>query len=271
MKGTKTRRLLLTLGIVVLVAAAGITAVFAQKAEEEPLPGADAEATAEAGTEAAAPFGFHGHQFGAKRGSGIPGKSDFAFGGRYGGALEGITPWGQGLADALEIPLEELEEAQVAAYANWLAEMVAAGYLEQEQADLMLAYSALKGNINRAALTAGVLGMNEDALTAAREEGKTLAQILEDAGLSIEEFISAMQEAYEAAVQAEVGESITQAQADLILENGAGFAGMRGNRMGHGRGMNRGHGMNRGSSLSRRFSPGIQGSSFGPALTGTEL
>ena len=245
MKETKTRRLLLTLGIVVLVVVAGITAVFAQEGEEEPLP--------EAGAEAAAPFRFKGHHFGR--------------------TLEGITPWGQGLADALEIPLEELEEAQAAAYASWLAEMVAAGYMEQEQADLTLAYGALKGNINRVALTAGALGINEDALTAAREEGKTLTQLLENAGLNIEEFMAAMQEAYEAAVQAEVGESITQAQADLIIENGLSFGGMRGHGMGHSRAMNRGFGMGHGNSLRRGFGLGrsFQGATFGPALSGTGL
>ena len=273
MKGIRTRRLLLTLGVVVLVATAGMTAVFAQEGEVEPLPNTDPEN----GAEEAAPLGFYGHHFGGKR--------SFGFG-QFGGALEGTTPRGQALADALEIPLEELEEAKADAHANWIAEMVASGYMDQEQADLMLAYNALNGSLNRHALTAQSLGLSEDALTAAREEGKTLAKILEEAGLSIEDFMSVMQEAYEAAVQAEVGQSITQAQADLILENGTGpgygqpgFGGRGGFGMGQGHGLGRGssHGfsMNRGSGmghgLGRGFGPGTQGSSFGPAFNDTGL
>jgi hypothetical protein len=250
MKGTRKRRLLLSFGILVLVIAVGITAVFAQEGEEEPLP--------EGQPDAPAPFGWFGHHSGGMRGFG---------GSRFGGALEGITPRGQALADALDIPLEELEEAQASAHANWLAEMVAAGYMEQEQADLMLAYNALKGSVNRAALTAEALGISEEALAEAREDGKMLAQMLEDAGLSIEEFMSAMQEAYEAAVQAEVGKSITQEQADLILNNGAGF-GLGKPGFGHGRMPGFGHGSH--GFGQRGFGRG-SGRGFGPALSDTGL
>jgi hypothetical protein len=258
MIGTRKRRLLLPFGILVLVVALGITAVFAQEGEEDPLP--------EGQSDAPAPFGWFGHHSGGMRG--------------FGGALEGITPHGQALADALDIPLEELEEAQASAHANWLAEMVTAGYMEQEQADLMLAYIALKGSINRVALTAEAMGISETALAEAREDGQTLAQMLEDAGLSIVEFMSAMQEAYAAAVQAEVGDSITQEQADQILSNGVGFGlgkpgfdhggmksfehgfrgfGQRGQGMGHGFGMNRG------------FGNGSQNFGFGPASSSSGL
>jgi hypothetical protein len=142
--------------------------------------------------------------------------------------------------------------------------------MEQEQADLMLAYNALKSNISRTALMAEALGISEASLAEAREDGKTLAQMLEDAGLSIEEFMSAMQEAYEAAVQAEVGKSITQEQADLILSNGAGI-GLGKPGFGHGGMQGYGHGSHGSGQRGLGMGHSGFGRGFGPVLSDTGL
>jgi hypothetical protein len=138
------------------------------------------------------------------------------------------------LADALGIELDDLVEAQESAHAAWLAEMVANGYMEQDQADLMLAYQALKGNIDRQAIMASVLGVTVAELEAAREDGQSLLTLLEEQGLTAEEFVAALESAYQEAVQDLVPEVLTQEQADQILENGGGMHGRGGARPGFG-------------------------------------
>lgn len=220
------KKLWLAIGTVLaLVLALGITAVFAQEGDDSATPDASPEEESES------PLPFFGRQFGFGDGIHEPGRRGF------GGVLEGITPRSELLADALGIELEELLEAQESAYAAWLAEMVANGYLDQEQADLMLAYQALKGNIDRHAIMAEVLGLSEAELDAAREEGRYLSDLLVEQGLTVEEFTTTLETAYQEAVQALVPDILTQEQADQILENGIDFHGFGGGRHGFGGGM----------------------------------
>ena len=72
-------------------------------------------------------------------------------------------------------------------------------------------------------LAAGVLGLTAEEYEAARSEGASLETLIEEAGLTVAEYQTAVAEAYEAAVQelVEAG-TITQEQADLVLSEGAG-------------------------------------------------
>jgi hypothetical protein len=237
MEKSRIRIWLLIGTVTVLVMTLGITVAFAQEGEDAVTPDVAPE------DESSSPLPFFG-QFGrgsqgqraARPGfqgldSGRPGLDSARPG--FGKGLEGITPRGQLLADALGIELDDLVEAQESAHTTWLAEMVANGYMEQEQADLMLAYQALKGNIDRHAIMASVLGLSETDLEAAREDGQNLSTLLEEQGLTVEEFVAALETAYQDAVQDLVPEVLTQEQADQILESGVGMRGFRG-MQGHG-------------------------------------
>jgi hypothetical protein len=137
--------------------------------------------------------------------------------------LEGVTPWDELLAEALDITLDDLQAARAEARANWLAEMVEAGYLEQEQVDLMLALQALKDALDRQEIVASALGLEVSELAEARENGARLAEVLEQQGLSPQEFREAIRSAVEEAILAAVPEYISQEQAELILERLSGI------------------------------------------------
>jgi hypothetical protein len=112
------------------------------------------------------------------------------------------------LADALGISVEDLQAAQAEAHAAKLAEMVEAGVLTQEQADMLQAYKDVAGYVDYDALTASVRSFFQAAIEQALADG-----------------------------------AITQAQADQMLENLSriemrGFPGLggRGGHRDHGRG-----------------------------------
>ena len=109
------------------------------------------------------------------------------------------------------------------------------------------------------------LGMSYDALVAETQAGKTLWQIAEEKGVSIERLREVMLEAREAALADLVEQGvITQVQADWMLSHSGGMMGggfghcngnpgtMRGPGMMGGQGMMRGSGMMGGSG---RFGP----------------
>jgi hypothetical protein len=112
------------------------------------------------------------------------------------------------LADALGISVEELQAARLEVYEAQLAEMVAAGVITQEQADLALAQKAVQGYIDTEALQATLQAAYEEAIAQALADGV-----------------------------------ITQEQADQLLSNQAfgagGFPGFGGGFGGH-------HGFGRG-------------------------
>jgi len=75
------------------------------------------------------------------------------------------------LAGALDISVEELQEARSEAYAARLDELVAAGSLTQEQADLMLAYQEVEGYVDYDALNESVQAVYEAAVEQALADG----------------------------------------------------------------------------------------------------
>ncbi|HEX6387368.1 MAG TPA: hypothetical protein VF177_22090 [Anaerolineae bacterium] len=75
------------------------------------------------------------------------------------------------LAEALGISVEELQAARMEVYEAQLAEMVAAGAITEEQADLMLAQKAVQGYIDVEALQATLQEAYEDAVAQALADG----------------------------------------------------------------------------------------------------
>lgn len=133
------------------------------------------------------------------------------------------------LAEALGITVEELRDAYETASSAALDRAVAEGLLSEDQAELMNARRALKQAIDRDELLAEALGISADELQAARDEGQKLTTLLDDLGLSGEEFRQALRTAYEGAVeQAVLDGVITQDQADQILSGDNIFGGRPG-------------------------------------------
>lgn len=134
------------------------------------------------------------------------------------------------LADELDgVDVEELQAAMEAAHAAWLAQLVDEGYLTQEQADLMVGQQALKAYIDREALAAKALGLSVEELQAAREDGTSLSDLLEEQGLTFETYGEALQQAHEEAVAQAVEDGVIDGDlADEILSNGFGMRGFGG-------------------------------------------
>jgi hypothetical protein len=129
----------------------------------------------------------------------------------------------QYLADALGITIEELQAAQQKATAAMLAQVVQDGQLTQDQADLIQARMALKAAIDPQAILAQALGISTDTLQTYQDQGLSMAEILNEVGLTADELRTKAQSAYENAVQGAVNNGvITQAQADQILSEGTG-------------------------------------------------
>lgn len=112
---------------------------------------------------------------------------------------------------------------------------------------------------------ARALGMTVDELYAARQEGKTVAQLAAERGVDLETVVAAALEVHKQALDALVAAGrLTQAQADLMLAHAeanirAHFAGTYGPAYGPGM-MGRGFGPGYGP-MHRGFGPGT---GFGP-------
>jgi len=129
------------------------------------------------------------------------------------------------LAEALGISVEQLQAAREKASTAAMDAAIESGEITEEQLSLMQVRQALKGYIDQETLTAKALGITVEELQAAREEGKSPRDLMDELGISEEEFQAAMQAAHEAAVQQAVEDGvITQVQADLILDSEASFA-----------------------------------------------
>ena len=129
-------------------------------------------------------------------------------------------------ASELGITEEALEAAKDEAKAAALAAAVADGTITQEEADLIAARQALKDAIDKNELAASVLGLTVEELEAAREDGTTRSELLEAAGLTQAEFVTAYEAAYQAAVDQAVADGIiTQEQADALEDNPFGGRG----------------------------------------------
>lgn len=155
------------------------------------------------------------------RGGGLPGLSGF---GHRGGFQFGAgSDFDSFLADALGISVEELQDAYAAANEAALDQAVEDGLVSEEDADLLKARWALAATIDRQAIMAEALGISTDELQAAREDGTTLYDLMDELELDPEDVSDAVQAAYAEAVQDAVDSGvITQAQADEILDTGSG-------------------------------------------------
>jgi len=88
------------------------------------------------------------------------------------------------------------------------------------------------------AAVADILGISVEDLQAARENGTRTSELLDTAGLTADEFKTALEAALpDIVAQALADEAITQEQADLILENGLRFFGHHGGPGSHGFGL----------------------------------
>jgi hypothetical protein len=150
------------------------------------------------------------------------------------------------LAAQLNITTTALQSAEKQAYINQINQAVQNGSITQQQADLILGRYALQSVLDPTALFAQALGITTDQLQTYQNQGMSLSQILSTVGKTAVEVRDAEQAAYQAAVQQAVTNgTITQDQANAVLNSGEGFGllpggfGGRegyGGRGGHGRG-----------------------------------
>jgi len=133
------------------------------------------------------------------------------------------------LAEALGITVEELQAARAKADQAMLEQAVANGDLTAEQAEQIKARQALMPYLDREALTAKALGITVEELQAAREDGKSMEEIIEELGLEADAVREAMQTAYKEALQQAVADGVvTQEQADQFLSADPGMGGLSG-------------------------------------------
>ena len=142
------------------------------------------------------------------------------------------------LADELGVEIEVVRDAMQAAHDEALTKAVADGLMTQEQADGLrermgqLAFDAYyfprarpeglewpdRDGLHRENVDAAIadaLGLTVDELQEAREDGKTLAELAETAGVSLDEVLDAMRAARADAIQQAVEDGqLTQEQAD---------------------------------------------------------
>jgi hypothetical protein len=220
---------------VALAALIGSTMTFAQTAEPE-TPDVPGEAEE---TEAEAVPGFDGVH------------------GRFGSNGRGLFDkdmMDEALAAELGITVAELDAAREAARNNVLDQLVADGTLTQAQADAIISGEGLRSlgpvldRDEMEAVVAGVLGLTTEELEAAQAAGKRLPEIAEEQGVTVGEIEAALQSAFaDALAQAVADGTLTQAQADQLLERGlnGGFGGHHGGPRGP-----------RGGSGGQGFGPG---------------
>ena len=86
----------------------------------------------------------------------------------------------ENLAQALGISPEALDDARWTAFLATLDDAVEEGYLAQQAADRMVAQAVIRQTTNRDELIAAGLGITVDQLQEAREEGKTVRQLVDE-------------------------------------------------------------------------------------------
>lgn len=154
-----------------------------------------------------------------------------------GGGGTRLDNWVAKVAERLGITEEDLTGAMQGAQVDLIDERVASGDLTQEQADALkarieeqgvlvprfgrqagdrLRCAAAKVTLNAAA---AVLGMENDALIEEMRPGKTLAQVAESHGMSVEDFKAALLDQENENLDAKVAAGgLTQAQADKLYK-----------------------------------------------------
>lgn len=162
------------------------------------------------------------------------------------------------LADALGIPVEELEDAQQQARKTMIEDAVDNGLLSEQQAEMMLSLDALKNYIDREELVTQALGVSPDDFQEARENG-TISDLIEELGgaAAVREKLAA---AHEQALEDAVADGVISPELAERLSGsqrfGFGLGGPRGFHNFGGRGTGNGFGQG-----------GVRG--FGPFQNGT--
>lgn len=126
----------------------------------------------------------------------------------------------ENLAQALGISPEALDEARWTAFLTTLDDAVEEGYLAQQTADRMVAQALIRQTTDRDQLIAAGLVITVDELQAAREEGKTVRQLVDELGLdatTIGQNLAAFLE--ELILQAAEDGLISDQQAQRILDD----------------------------------------------------
>lgn len=134
------------------------------------------------------------------------------------------------LAEALGVSVADLQAARQAAHDAALEQAVAEGLITPERAELIKARQALMQYIDHQEILSQALGIDVADLEAARQEGKPLLYLFGELGLEPADIKSALQSAYEDAVQQAVDDGvITDSQAEMLQEYGFGSreTGMR--------------------------------------------
>ena len=127
------------------------------------------------------------------------------------------------LAEALGISVEELQAARETANQAAIAQAIEEGIITQEQADQMQARKDLHNYIDPQALLTEALGISVEDLQAARDEGKTLTDLLAENDLDAATVRDNLKAAHEKALAQAVEDGvITQEQADE-MQTGRGF------------------------------------------------
>jgi len=155
---------------------------------------------------------------------------------------EGREEFQAALASALGISEEALQTARETARESALSQALADGDITQEEYDFFMARQAVQDYYDRDEILAGALGISVAELQAAQESGKRIPDLLEELGISQEDFQAAVDASQEAALAQAVSDGvITQEQADQLAEGGQGGPGGRG-----GKGKGKGPGGNQG-------------------------
>lgn len=89
----------------------------------------------------------------------------------------------ENLAQALAVTPEELDDARWTAFLATLEDAVEEGYLAQQAADRVLAQALIRQTASRDELIAAALGITVAKWQAAREEGQTVSQLVDELGL----------------------------------------------------------------------------------------
>ena len=123
------------------------------------------------------------------------------------------------LADALNITVDQLEAARQEALTVTVELAVEEGRLAGERADRILARAALARAVEPDDVLALALGITPDELQTARDDGKTLRELVEELGLDPGTVRENIQSARDELIdQAVVSGDITEGQAELLRE-----------------------------------------------------
>jgi len=122
------------------------------------------------------------------------------------------------LADALDINVKELRDAQLEARTAAIEKAVEEQLITKKQADLMLSYAELKDYIDKEEILADALGISIEELQTSCEEGKTLYKLIDELDLEVAKVFESLNEGFKEAIEKAVKDGmITQEQADQIL------------------------------------------------------